>query len=82
MEESSDEDCSTSSASPNSPGVVSNVDLTATMAKQLVMSGQVQVRCTYYVTQFTIVLVIRMPSLIPVEEIAATWVSSCGLRFF
>ena len=42
MEESGDEDLSTNPASPDSPGVVSDVDLTATVAKQLVMSGDVE----------------------------------------
>ena len=41
MEKSSDEDC-ISPASPNSPGVISDVDLTATVARQLVMSGDVE----------------------------------------
>ena len=40
MEESCDEDCSP--ASLDSPGVVSNVDLTAIVARQLVMSGDVE----------------------------------------
>ena len=43
MEESCDEDCSPASPdSPDSPGVVSDVDLTATAARQLVMSGDVE----------------------------------------
>ena len=42
MEESSVEDYSTSPASPVSPGVVSDVHQTATVARQLVMSGDVE----------------------------------------